>query len=166
MVEGLSPIFTSNDEPILKQWREFQKEIAIGQVTTDQIREHLSWLRTEYQPRCVTGSSPQADRKHLHHTQNFLTLGERRVHPSKPDDRVARFKSSEPEIEPIIREEGETLLKTGDYSREFRPSNRRSFTMRLRFSHRDQAIILTLIDTGLRAIELCKLELTRFSGQG
>ena len=29
--------------------------------------------------------------------------------------------------------------------------------MRLRFSHRDQAIILTLIDTGLRAMELCKL---------
>ncbi len=29
--------------------------------------------------------------------------------------------------------------------------------MRLRFGHRDQAIILTLIDAGLRAMELCKL---------
>jgi len=29
--------------------------------------------------------------------------------------------------------------------------------MRLRFSYRDQAIILTLVDSGLRAMELCKL---------
>lgn len=116
MVEGLSPIFTSNDEPILKQWLEFQKEIAISQVTTDRIREHLRWLRTEYQPRCVTGSSPQSDRKHLYHPQNFLASGERRVYPSQPDDRDARVKSSEPEIEPIIWEEGEVLLKACEYS--------------------------------------------------
>jgi integrase/recombinase XerD len=49
------------------------------------------------------------------------------------------------------------MLKACVYSREVRPGNRRSFTMRLRFSQRDQAIILTLIDTGLRAMELCKL---------
>jgi integrase/recombinase XerD len=29
--------------------------------------------------------------------------------------------------------------------------------MRLTYGHRDQAIILTLIDTGLRAMDLCKL---------
>ena len=43
------------------------------------------------------------------------------------------------------------------YSREVHPSNRRRFVMRLRFGHRDQAVILTLLDTGLRAMELCKL---------
>ncbi|GAP06012.1 hypothetical protein ATHL_00857 [Anaerolinea thermolimosa] len=49
------------------------------------------------------------------------------------------------------------MLKACVHSREVRPSNRRGFTRRLRFSHRDQAMLLTLIDTGLRAMELCKL---------
>ncbi len=49
------------------------------------------------------------------------------------------------------------MLKACVSSCEVRPSNRRSFTIRLHFSHRNQAIILALIDTGLRAMELCKL---------
>jgi len=60
-------------------------------------------------------------------------------------------------IEPLTQEEVQRMLKACVTSREVRPSNRRSFTMRLLFCHRDQAIILTLIDTGLRAMELCKL---------
>jgi integrase/recombinase XerD len=60
-------------------------------------------------------------------------------------------------IEPFTQEEVQRMLKACVTSREVRLSNRRSSTMRLRFSQRDQAIILTLIETGLRAMELCKL---------
>src|SRR3989304_3751748 len=60
-------------------------------------------------------------------------------------------------IEPLTQEEVQRMLKVCVYSREVHPSNRRSFIMRLPHGHRDQAIILALIDTGLRAMELCKL---------
>jgi integrase/recombinase XerD len=49
------------------------------------------------------------------------------------------------------------MLKACTYSREAHPGNRTSFVMRLPNAHRDQAIILTLLDTGLRAMELFKL---------
>lgn len=56
-------------------------------------------------------------------------------------------------IEPLTQEEVQRMLKACVYSREAQPHNRRSFTMHLRCGHRDQAIILTLLDTGLRALD-------------
>jgi len=66
-------------------------------------------------------------------------------------------RAKETPIEPLTQEGVQRMLKVCVYSREAHPSNRRSFIMHLPFGHRDQAIILTLIDTGLRAMELCKL---------
>lgn len=60
-------------------------------------------------------------------------------------------------IELLTQEEVQHMLKFCVYSREVHPGNRRSFIMRLPHGHRDQAIILALIETGLRAMELCKL---------
>ena len=51
------------------------------------------------------------------------------------------------------------MLKVCIYSKEVQPGNRKSFVMRLPNSHRDQAILLLLIDTDLRAMELCSLRI-------
>jgi integrase/recombinase XerD len=67
-------------------------------------------------------------------------LGVNQIMKSVPAPRKKR------PIEPLTQEEGQRMLKACVYSREVRPRNRSAFTMRLRFSHRDQAIILTQID--------------------
>jgi integrase/recombinase XerD len=43
------------------------------------------------------------------------------------------------------------------YSREAQTEERHKFIMRRPSANRDQAIVLTLVDTGLRATELCSL---------
>ncbi|MCD4674123.1 MAG: site-specific integrase, partial [Anaerolineaceae bacterium] len=63
-------------------------------------------------------------------------------------------------VEPFTQEEVQTMLKVCLYSREVHPGNRRSFVMRLANGARDQAVILVLLDTGLRASELCSLRIT------
>ena len=54
------------------------------------------------------------------------------------------------------------MLKACIYSREANSVNRRRFVMRRPTANRDQAILLTLVDTGLRALELCSLKIEDF----
>lgn len=57
------------------------------------------------------------------------------------------------------QEEVVRLLKACDYASESRPGNRRAFRTRRPTALRDRCIIMTLLDTGLRAAELCALRL-------
>ena len=59
-------------------------------------------------------------------------------------------------IEPFTQDEVERMLKACVYSREAHPATAQVSSC-AGACHRDQAIILTLMDTGLRAMELCKL---------
>ena len=60
-------------------------------------------------------------------------------------------------VEPFSKEEIELLLKAAEYCREAQTDQRRKFAMKRMTGRRDRAIILTLLDTGLRASELCAL---------
>jgi integrase/recombinase XerD len=70
-----------------------------------------------------------------------------------------RFKI--PPVEPCTQIEVQAMLKVCLFSKDVQPSNRKNFVMRLPYGHRDQAIILVLLDTGLRAMELCSLKIGR-----
>jgi integrase/recombinase XerD len=60
-------------------------------------------------------------------------------------------------VELFTREQIEALLKAAEYSDECRTTERRTFRMRRGTAKRDNAIVLMLLDTGLRASELCSL---------
>ena len=62
-------------------------------------------------------------------------------------------------VEPFTREDVAALLKACTVSREVQPTDRRAFVMRPYEADRNQTIILTLLDTGLRAGELCALNI-------
>ena len=60
-------------------------------------------------------------------------------------------------IETFTKEDVEKIIKARVYSRESQTEVRKKFVMRRPSANRDQAIVLTLLDTGLRATELCSL---------
>jgi integrase/recombinase XerD len=62
-------------------------------------------------------------------------------------------------VEAFTKEEVEQLLKACDHCREARTEQRRKFTMQRATAKRDKAIMLALLDTGLRASELCALRI-------
>lgn len=74
----------------------------------------------------------------------------------RPDIPLTQPKFQLPEILPFTADEIKTLLKACDKTT---PSagKRKSFTMNRPQALRDKAIILTLLDTGVRASELCRL---------
>lgn len=66
-------------------------------------------------------------------------------------------KAPEPVIEPLSREEVAAILKACDGCREAKTKGRAAFSMRRDMAARDRAIVLVLLDAGLRASELCTL---------
>ena len=60
-------------------------------------------------------------------------------------------------VEPLTRDDVEALIAACDFTQRADIAYRRRFRMRRPTAMRDRAIILMLLDTGLRASELCRL---------
>ncbi len=62
-------------------------------------------------------------------------------------------------VQPFKKEEVEALIKACDFCEEADTERRRKYVAQRCTGKRDKAILLTLLDTGLRASELCALRL-------
>ena len=74
-----------------------------------------------------------------------------------PMKSLPAHKFTSPEVESFTKEEIDALLKACDFCDEAGTDRRKKFTMNRATARRDRAIILTTIDSGLRASELCSL---------
>lgn len=70
---------------------------------------------------------------------------------------VARPKPQEPDIIPFTEDEVRAILAAVQYSKAFSRPGKRACQRLLPEADRNRAIILTLLDTGIRASELCNL---------
>ncbi len=60
-------------------------------------------------------------------------------------------------IEPLTREEVDAVIKACDGTRQAKTTGRKAFAMRRDCGPRDKAVVMVLLDSGLRASELCNL---------
>ena len=161
--EGLAPVTISGYERDLKLWLEFQGDVNIGNVQSDNILAFLNYLRVEYVPRRITGNNsrklaPKTVYNIYVSLASFFTWASREFNLDSPLKNMPRLRvPEEPPVEPFKKEEIELLIKACDYCVEAVTDQRRKFVMQRFTSKRDKAIVLTLLDTGLRASELCAL---------
>ena len=161
--EGLAPVTISGYERDLKLWIEFQGDVNIGNVQSDSILAFLNYLRVEYVPRRITGNNsrklaPKTVYNIYVSLASFFTWASREFNLDSPLKNMPRLRvPEEPPVEPFKKEEIELLIKACDFSGEAVTNRRRKFVMQRFTSKRDKAIVLTLLDTGLRASELCAL---------
>ena len=159
--EGLSDRSVDSYDRLLKKWMEHVGDKEIGKITSADLTGYLSWLRTDYTPHRFSGKTDPLSPKTLRNVwvtfSSFFVWASRDLHIANPmkDVPSPRFKVAP--VEPFSQAEVEAMLKVCLYSREVRPGNRKSFVMRLPNGYRDQGIIMVLVDTGLRAMELCSL---------
>ncbi len=159
--EALSPTTLQSYERDLKQWIAYAGDVEIGQVTTQGLRAYLVWLHTDYKPRRLTGGdeplSPKTIRNIWVSLSAFFTWASEELKIANPMKGVPAPRFKDPPIQVFSKEDIEALLKACEFCEEARTVDRRRFTMRRPTARRDRAIILTLLDTGLRASELCSL---------
>ena len=162
--EGLSPRTSVGYEDDLKLWQQQASNVDVSQVTSQEIQAYVAWLRTDYKPHRWNASelplSPKTVRNVCPTFSAFFDLASVEVDVPDPMQGVPVLQYEEPPVEPFTKEQVEALLKASEYCRDANTAERRRFTMRRATGKRDRAIILTLLDTGLRASELCTLKIS------
>ncbi len=159
--EGISPRTIDSYSRQLEKWMEYEGKIEIRKINSRNIIAYLNWLRNDYIPHRYNGKThplaPKTIRNFWICLSSFFTWAHTELQIPDPMVDVPPPKYKIAPVEVFTKDEIEMLLKACAYSREAQTMDRKKFAMKRPTANRDQAIILVLLDTGLRAMELCKL---------
>ena len=157
--EGLSDRSFDSYRRILEHWAEFAGNKNVTQLTDHDIHAYLVYMRTKYVPsrwsRDARNLSPKTLRNIWITMCFFFRWANTEFHIESPRKNVPAPRFQKVEIEPFIREEVSGMLKACTYSKEAETTYRRQFGMCRSTANRDQAIILTLLDSCVWASEFC-----------
>jgi len=162
--EGLSHRTIESYQHDLKLWVEYTGEQYVSKVTTQQLRAYITYLLTDYTPRRITGNnevrlSPKTVRNVWITLCAFFRWAAEEFNIPNPMKNVPAPKFTNKPVEAFTREEVEAMIKACDTCKEARTDRRHKFTMQRSTGLRDRAIIMILLDTGLRASELTGLRI-------
>jgi integrase/recombinase XerD len=163
--EGVSQNTMVAYEHDLRLWIEHTGDLDAAEVRSQHILSFLSYLRTDYVPRRISGDNSQKlTPKTIYNIYvslaSFFRWASREFQLENPVQGVPRPRvPPDAPVEPFKKEEVEALIKACDFSQEAVTDRRRKFVMPRPTAKRDKAILLTLLDTGLRAGELCALRI-------
>jgi integrase/recombinase XerD len=136
----------------------------VEDITYPDLQKFMVFLRDEYKPfrfsgddKPLSGSSRQNYWKAI---RSFFkwSIDEFGL-KNRPDDRLVCPKNNPPIMLPFSEQEIHEILKATEHSREVTPSNRKKFIMKRKTAKRDVALILLLLDTGLRIGEVSRLNI-------
>lgn len=139
-------------------------------ITPSQIQAFYAYLQTDYVPkRSNKDTSPLKPRSvenawtAIRSFYNWATadLGLKK----RPDGIIKRPRYKPKAITPFTSDEVKVLLKACERTRESVTKGRRAFSMRRSTANRDTAIVLVLLDTGLRVSECARLKVKDVSFQ-
>lgn len=159
--EGLSPTTLLSYKHWLAVWLSHVPNVPLDRIKTQNLREFFAWLRTDYQPRRFSGIhqplAPKSIRNVWVTLCAFFTWACTEFKFDNPMQGIPAPKIVDTPIEPFTKEQVESLLKHIDHCKPAQTERRKTFTMRRMTARRDRAMILCLLDTGLRASEFCAL---------
>jgi len=161
LAEGLSPRTVSSYVEYLSKWIQRAGDQDISQVTGPQISAYLAWLRTEYRPHRFGGKTHPLSGKTIRNVwialSSFFHWAECELGVPFPMKEVRSPHAPRPPVPELTQDEVERMLKACTYSRATVSATRHCFVTRRPSASRDIALILVLLDTGIRASELCAL---------
>ena len=80
--EGLTDRSVYSYQRLLNKWIEYAGDKCVAEVSVQDIRQYLAWLRTEYQPRRYDGKTHPISPKTLGHIGLLLQVGQSGIrHP-------------------------------------------------------------------------------------
>jgi integrase/recombinase XerD len=134
----------------------------IHSLTPDHWKKYLIHLRTDYKPRRFNGdTSPLALAtvdNHWKTIRGFYNWATNILSIRRPDLELPRPKYQSPQIHPLGQDEIKKLIAGAEYTQVVKQSGR-AYKIRRPNADRDKAIILILLDTGVRLGEFYRLHI-------
>jgi len=159
--EGLSQRTIDSYEYTLNHWLKYIGDRSVSEIQASDLTDYMAWLRTEYQPVRFNGSREPMSAKSIRNVwvtfRSFFGWLHMEFTFANPAAEIKAPKFQQHPVETFTKEDLEKILKACVLTRESKTEDRKKFVMRRPSAYRDQAIVLVLLDTGLRATELCSL---------
>lgn len=153
-IEGLSDSTLTTYQYHLEHFTSWHNNTELEKITANDIKRFFLFLQTEYEPvRWNKDNSPLSNRtlKNIWIVlKSFYTWAKDELQVNDMMSSIPPPKATIVEVEPFTQAEVKALLKVVD-----KKSNGDNHP----FGLRNRAIILTLLDTGLRATETCNLKI-------
>jgi site-specific recombinase XerD len=147
---------------VLNLLESYLQDKNVESIKRNDLDNYFVFLREEYVPKRkngdtspVTGSTLQNHWKGL---RTFFNWAEEYLElKNRPDLDIKLPYNNPKEIMPFTEEEVQRLVKCAQFSQKGGSEKRKPYQARRRTAARDLAMILMLLDTGLRIGELCRL---------
>ncbi|MBS4060970.1 MAG: tyrosine-type recombinase/integrase [Bacteroidetes bacterium] len=159
---GYAPATIELYRYVLDALADYLDDPEVNKIRLTDLERYFVYLRDEYKPTRKSGdSSPLSGSTLQNHWKGIRAffawaVDELRL-KSRPDLRLKLPKNNPKLIRPLKQDEIKSLLIAAERTQEAVPSNRRPFTMRRPTADRDSAILLMLLDTGVRVGELARM---------
>jgi integrase/recombinase XerD len=164
LADGYSQLTLSTYRSALRTMLEFLGDKELSSITTDELRGFMTYLVTTYTPERRNNPSniePLSTASHHRYwkaMRSFFKWAERDLSVGRPDLPIKMPAWESKDIVPLTEEEIRSLLKASEYA-QVPAGQRRAYQFRRNTGLRDRAIILTLLDTGVRVGELTRLRI-------
>ncbi len=137
--------------------------VEVENITTQQLVRFMAWLQTEYRPQRVTGDQaplrPTSVIRVWCAIRTFFRWHETEFGNSRPDKALKHPKVRLEDVVPFTKEDCAALVKAAR-AVEIKPRDgKKGYIQYHAFSERNIAIIMTLLDTGVRIGELSRMEI-------
>ncbi len=126
----------------------------ISEITKNDLQQFFIYLRQE------ENLAESSIRNVWRAIRVLFTWIENELDIKCPDYKITYPKASSKHIEPFKSEDIKRLLSACNYTKRATSNNREAYRMKRPTAKRDKAIILTLLDTGLRVSELARLTIS------
>jgi integrase/recombinase XerD len=147
----------------LKLFEEQVNNPEVQEISCHDVADFIRYLRTDYIPKRTNGDtsplSPSAIDNYWKAVRSFFGWCHRVLGIPRPDLTVQRPKYRLPEVIPFNKDELKRIIRCCDWTREAHPDGQKSYHRRRPTATRDKALVLLLLDTGLRLGEVCRLKL-------
>lgn len=147
---------------VLDRLAHFLGDPDVEEIKPNDLTRYFAYLRTDYKPRRSSGDdaplSGSTLQNHWKGIRTFFRWAAEELELSRPDTKLKLPPNNPKAILPLSEENIKALIDAAEYTRQAATRQRKAFRMRRATAKRDLALITLLLDTGMRAGELGRLD--------